>query len=116
MSEEKAVYRISGDVLPETIEAFRNHPSALPYGEAGFRLPYPEEVKRLREITGWSQAATAKLVGAQFNPKKGSTTIRKWQTERGKKEHREIPYAVWRLMLLYAGVVTVDDGLIAVME
>ncbi|CAN0493716.1 unnamed protein product, partial [Scytosiphon promiscuus] len=44
------------------------------------------------------------IVGANSNSK-GSTTIRKWQTPVGKPEHRDIPYAPWRLMLITAGVV-----------
>ena len=111
MSEERAIYRVGDHVLPETLEAFRNHPSALPYTAPGFRLPTPQELKQLRNIAGWSQTQIAKLVGAPFQPKKGSTTVRKWQTDANHREHREIPYAAWRLLLLYAGVVTVQDGL-----
>lgn len=113
--EERAVYSVDRNgVLPDTLEAFKNHPTARPYSDAQFRLPTPAEFYRLKEIVGWSQTQIAKMVGVSYDGKKGSAMVRKWGTDVSNKEHRSIPYAAWRLLLLYAGVVSVDDGLCAV--
>ena len=45
-----------------------------------------------------------KIVGVHSNDK-GSTAIRKWRASAGSKEHTEIPYSAWRLMLITAGIV-----------
>jgi hypothetical protein len=108
MSEERAIYRV-GNVKPQTLDAFKNRPCALPFDHPDYRPPEPYEVAALTELVGWSQVRVANLVGVKSDPKKGSTTVRKWKTERG-DERRQIPYAAWRLMLLYAGIVTVSDG------
>jgi len=114
MSENIAAYQVGKKPLPETLEAFRNHPSALLSTDPNFRLPTPEEIKRLRQLAGWSQVQAAKLVGVAFDPKKGSTSIRRWERAEDKPDHRLISYAAWRLMLIYASVVTVDQGLVDV--
>jgi len=100
----------TGGLLPISINAFKNRPCALPFGNDAYQAPTPHEVNRLITLAGWSQSQAARLVGVTYNPKKGSSTIRKWRTPTDKADSREIPYAAWRLMLLYAGVATVDDG------
>lgn len=107
MSEERGTYRAG---VAQTIDAFRNRPCSLPYSNLDYKPPEPEEVDALIKAAGWSQRQAALIVGVDFN-EKGSTTIRKWRTPRTKSEHRQIPYSAWRLMLEYAGVVTVEDGL-----
>lgn len=110
--ETVPIYDVGGS-LPISLEAFRNRPCALPFSHAAYVPPTPEEVNRLIKLVGWSQSVTAKLVGVNYVPKKGSSTIRKWQASVEKDDYREIPYSAWRLMLLYAGVVSIDDGLAA---
>ena len=91
-------------------------PCLLPYYADGYEPPTPDMVDALIRLAGWSQTETAKIVGVSFNPKKGSTTIRKWRSPVDSKEHRSIPYSAWRLMLLSAGLVSIgqlDDELIA---
>jgi hypothetical protein len=107
MSENRAVYNV-GKVKPSSLDAFKNRPCALPFDHPDYQPPEPYEVAALTELVGWSQVRTANLVGVKSDPKKGSTTVRKWKTEHG-DERRQIPYAAWRLMLLYAGIVQVDD-------
>ncbi|QSB03819.1 hypothetical protein JWZ98_22815 (plasmid) [Methylomonas sp. EFPC1] len=102
-----------GGSLPVSLDVFRNRPCALPFGHAAYISPTPHEVDRLIKLAGWSQSAVARLVGVTYNPKKGSSTIRKWRADRDKDDYREIPYSAWRLMLLYAGVVSIEDGLAA---
>lgn len=108
--ETVPIYDVGGS-LPKSFDAFRNRPCALPFSLAAYMPPTPEEVARLIELAGWSQSVTAKLVGVNYNPKKGSSTVRKWRASVEKDDYREIPYSAWRLMLLYAGVVSIDDGL-----
>ena len=101
----------TGGSLPISLEAFRNRPCALPFGNPAYMPPTPQEVDRLIKLVGWSQSGVARLVGVTYNAKKGSSTIRKWRASIEKDDYREIPYSAWRLMLLYAGVVSIEDGL-----
>ena len=107
MSDTEQLYDTGGN-LPQTMNAFKNRACALPFDDPGYQPPSPEEITQLIKLAGWSQAKTAKLVGVNYNPKKGSTTIRKWRTKVDSPEHRNIPYSAWRLLLLYAGVVKLD--------
>ena len=110
MSEERSIYNV-GHVAPDNLDAFKGRPCTLPFNHPDYKPPEPYEVAALTGLVGWSQTRTANLVGVKSDPKKGSTTVRKWKTEDG-VERRQIPYAAWRLMLLYAGVVTLNDGYI----
>lgn len=110
MSENTPAYG-DDDVVPTTIEAFKNHSSSRPFNDALFRLPNPAEIKALREIMGWNTRKTARLLGINYTVEKGSPTLRRWQTEVDKKEHRSIPYAAWRLMLICAGVISINEVL-----
>lgn len=101
----------AGDVLPQKLAAFRNRPCALPYSNQGYVAPSPEEISQLIKLAGWSQNDCARLTGVSYNPKKGSPTVRRWKAPVGTSGHRDIPYAAWRLLLLYAGVVGVDEAL-----
>lgn len=108
MSEERGTYGPAG--TPQTIEAFQNRPCSLPAWHPDYKPPEPEEVDALIKAAGWSQRIAAMIVGVAWS-KKGSEAIRRWRTKKGDPEHRQIPYSAWRLMLEYAGVVTVEDGL-----
>lgn len=101
----------TGGMLPITLDAFKNRACSMPFKKAGYTPPTPQEVDRLIALAGWSQCYAASLIGIACNPKKGSSTIRKWRTAVSHSTYKQIPYAAWRLMLLYAGVVSVDDGL-----
>ncbi|OES24496.1 hypothetical protein BFV94_4406 [Alteromonas macleodii] len=78
-------------------------------------MPSPEEVRALRNSMGLSQTKMAQLVGVSWN-KKGSNTIRKWETPVGEENHRSISYGVWRLMLAIAGIVDPQDDVVKVRE
>jgi hypothetical protein len=101
----------TGGSLPSSLDGFKNRPCALPFGNPAYAPPTPQEVDRLIKLAGWSQTGVARLVGVTFNLKKGSSTIRKWRANVEKDDARQIPYSAWRLMLLYAGVVSVEEGL-----
>jgi len=113
MSENNGEY-LAGSVSPASLTAFKRRGCIKPYSDPDYSPPSPDEVDALIKLMGWSQSVAAKLVGVSYNPKKGSSTIRKWRTSVDKKDYREIPYSTWRLMLLYAGVVTIDEGLEAI--
>lgn len=82
-----------------------------PFTDEDYRPPTPEEVAHLIKLAGWSQNDAAKIVDVSWHPKRGSVTIRKWKSQKGTEEHREIPYSAWRLMLLQSGVVSIDDAM-----
>lgn len=106
--EEKGKYIV--DAVPDNDLAYRNKPYSQTYASGNYEPPPPKVIRALRNLAGWSQNDVAKLVGVGFNPKKGSTTIRKWETDPANSEHRTIPYAAWRLMLLEAGIVRLENG------
>ena len=87
-----------------SIAAFRNRPCSLPANDQQYIPPTPDDVKMLRQLMGLSQAGLAKFLGVAYNAK-GSNTVRKWETKTDNKEHRQINYASWRLMLIGAGCV-----------
>jgi hypothetical protein len=104
MSENHAPYSNSG-TLPETPEAFKNRPCARAFSDSEYQAPAPEEIARLIELVGWSQSDVAKITGVNYNSKKGSSTVRRWKAAKTDTQHRAIPYAAWRLLLINAGVV-----------
>ncbi len=71
--------------------------------------PTPDDVKELRRLMGWSQNDVAKMVGAKYNPQKGSTTVRKWCANMESNIYRQIPYPAWRLLLIYAGIAMASE-------
>ncbi|KAA9133446.1 hypothetical protein F3N42_03595 [Marinihelvus fidelis] len=109
MSEERAIYRVDR-AAPDSLEAFKSRPCALPFHDPGYTAPKPSEIDALIQLAGWSQVETAKIAGVNFKAGKGSTTVRKWRTPVDSSEHRGIPYAAWRIMLAAAGVVTIDPA------
>ena len=101
----------SQSTAPFDIEAFRLLPSVRMKADSGYLPPTPEQVKLIRNYLGLSQTACAKLTGANFTPEKGSTTVRKWETSTESNNHKPIPYSAWRLMLVAAKVVDLDEDL-----
>ena len=106
MSQEHPVYGGHSSV-PHTLEAFTNRHCTLRYDDPQYQPPEPEEVAALIAIMGWSQNDVAKKTGVKWDWKKGSSTVRRWKTSKSSREHRDIPYAAWRLLLLESGVVSV---------
>jgi hypothetical protein len=98
--ENKAQYIVSG--VPLSIVAGTT--CTLPYSDPGYEPPTPQQVDALIKFMGWSQNDVARLVGVSYDPKKGSTTVRKWRTDKNLPEHRAIPYAAWRLLLIAANI------------
>lgn len=112
MSETRATYLVPSGEVPANLEAFAGHPCVLPYCHPDYRAPTPGEVSALIKLKGWSQRETSLIVGVSHT-KKGSSTVRRWQTAADTPEFRAIPYAAWRILLEHAEIVTVDEALIA---
>lgn len=106
MSTERPIYGNNTTTIPKTLAAFRNHPSTLP-SQLGYQKPDAETVKALMEIMGWTQNQVAIMTGVNFTKEKGSSTVRRWKTL--SKDHKQIPYSAWRLMLLVAGIVDIHS-------
>ena len=113
MSQSQPPYD-TGGAVPASLDAFKGRPCVLPFSDPNYIPPTPGEIDQLIKLCEWSQNDTAKLVGITYNPKKGSSTIRKWRAKTTSDDYRAIPYSAWRLLLLYAGVVSVEAGLKAV--
>jgi DNA-binding transcriptional regulator YiaG len=107
MSENNPIYNVTSE--PNTIEGFANRPCANSFASGKYQPPSLIELRALRKFMGWSQNDVARICGVSFNPDKGSTTVRRWETASDKKDSREIPYSAWRLLLLHAGVVKLKD-------
>lgn len=91
--------------------SFTGQPCCLPFSHPNYEPPTPDQVSYLVKACGWSQREVALIAGVGHDPKKGSTTVRKWRAPADKPEHRQIPYAAWRLLLIYAGVVVAGSAL-----
>ncbi|WP_053979744.1 hypothetical protein [Marinagarivorans algicola] len=100
----QAIQILEGTALT-TLEALASRPCALAFTHEHYQPPTQDEVRALIALMGWSQNDVAKMVGVNYNPKKGSATVRRWKAKEGDTHARAIPYAAWRLMLIYAGVV-----------
>ena len=99
--ETKQGYRKPGEenvgINPKTLRLF---------DDPEYVSPTQEDIKALKAMTGWNNNDIARMVGLHYSTAKGSTTVRKWLTY-SEKEYRQIPYAAWRLLLLYARLVTI---------
>jgi hypothetical protein len=62
-----------------------------------WKAPTPDEFKEMLRLMGLSGHKAGNLLG--INP----SQIRRWSTMEG-----EVPYAIWRLLSLYAGIVEPD--------
>ena len=80
-------------------------PYILAFDE-GYVPPTPEDIKTFRNLMAWTQVDMAKIAGVAYTLKPSrSSTVGKWESTPESKEHRAIPYAAWRLLLITAGIV-----------
>ena len=105
MSQTRPGY---GRATAVTVEAFRNRPCSLPKTHPDYLLPTSEEVKSLRNLLGFPQARLGDFLGKSYNLK-GCKAARRWETTIESKEHNPIDYCAWQLMLLAAGVISIDE-------
>jgi len=94
-----------------TKEDLKQKPCALPSNHPSYQPPTPQDIADLTKLMGWSQTDVAKLTGVNFNPKKGSITVRRWKAKPESNEHRAIPYAAWRLLLILSGVANINEDI-----
>lgn len=92
----------------EIISILRESPAILPFVNEKYRRPLAEEVALAVQLSELSQMEVAQMLGVSFTSK-GSSTVRRWQTQEGLPAHRPITYAAWRLLLLYVGIISAED-------
>ena len=98
MSEEHATYGATSNPLD-------GKPCLLPFADPDYEPPTPEDIKAAVQLSGLSQTGVAKLVGVSYHPDKGSNSVRRWQLPKEHAQHRDMPYAAWRLLLIYVELV-----------
>lgn len=70
------------------------------YADPGYRPPSPEEVRAVMTLLGMTAEELALLVGV-----KNGRAVRRWLAPPTANSHAQIDYAIWRLMLLEAGLI-----------
>jgi hypothetical protein len=70
------------------------------YADPGYRTPAPEDVRAVMQLLGTTAEELALLVGV-----KDGRAVRRWLAPPTARSHAQIDYAIWRLMLLEAGLV-----------
>lgn len=105
MSEDIPEYKVGSDSTM-TLKQIAKLNCARQFADPRYEPPTPDQVDALIKAAGWSQTQAAKIVGVNFDPDKGSPTIRRWRAPVTSSEHRDIPYSAWRLMLITAGVLS----------
>ena len=81
-------------------------PCFLLHTDLKYIPPTVDDLKHVREMYGLTQIDVAKILGVSWNIK-GSSTVSKWESS--KKDHRQIPYAAWHLLLITLCIVGVDN-------
>lgn len=79
----------------------------LPYADAGYQPPAPDEIRVVMQLLGTTAEQLARLVGV-----KDGRSVRRWLSPSTAKTHAQIDYAIWRLMLLEAGLIDPPQTLI----
>ena len=74
-----------------------------------YKPPPPHILRAVREKYHLTQIDVAKMVGVSWSHKRGSSTVAKWETDPSKKDHRQIPYSAWHLLLITLNVVEVEE-------
>jgi hypothetical protein len=77
------------------------------YADPEYRLPTPEDIRAVVHMLGMTAEELALLVGV-----KDGRAVRRWLAPATAKSHAQIDYAIWRLMLLEAGLVEPPKPLI----
>ncbi len=104
MSETIVNYEGKGS--PATLNAFKNRSCSLGIQHENYEHPTGMEVKALRELMGLTQNELASLTGVFADKKKGSSTVRKWESS--PLEKSRISTSAWELMLLKAGIIPLE--------
>ena len=79
----------------------------LPYVDPAYRPPEPDEIRAVMQLLGTTAEQLAGIVGV-----KDGRAVRRWLSPSTAKTHAQIDYAIWRLMLLEAGLIEPPKPLI----
>jgi hypothetical protein len=93
MPEERVIYDAAGRA--EVRRATR-----LPITSEEYVAPSGDEFRTVTQLLGWTGGQTARFMGIS-----DGRTVRKWISEES-----PIPYAVWRLLLIEAGIAIERDN------
>lgn len=77
------------------------------YADPDYLPPTPEDIRAVMHMLGMTAEELARLVGV-----KDGRAVRRWLAPSTAKSHAQIDYAIWRLMLLEAGLVESPKSLI----
>lgn len=72
----------------------------LLFAHPDYRPPTPDEIRAVIQLLGMTAEQIARLVGV-----KDGRAVRRWLAPSNAKTHAQIDYAIWRLMLLAAGLI-----------
>jgi len=98
----------------ETLDYFKGKCSLLPFNDPQFKHPTRGEVSALIKLMNWSHKDLRNLLGVAFSERSNSSsTVTSWQ-QGEKSEASKIKYDSWRLILLMAGLVTLDEQLASI--
>jgi hypothetical protein len=88
---------------PDTARVIGEYPTDATlrlYADPAYRPPTPEEIRSVMRILGKTAEQLALLVGVR-----DGRAVRRWLAPTAAKSHAQIDYAIWRLMLLEAGLI-----------
>ena len=105
MSQTRSGY---GCATAVALEAFRDRPCSLPKTHPDYLPPTTQEVKSLRNLLGFPQAMLGDFWGKSYHLK-DCKAARHWETTIESKEHNPIDHCALQLMLLAAGVISIDE-------
>ena len=77
----------------------------LAYSDRAYRAPTPSDVRAVIDRLGLTADQVAALVGM-----KDGRAVRRWLASEDSKTHAQIDYAAWRLLLIEAGLVTLQKS------
>lgn len=100
MTETRAIY----EHIRKDLGEIRNE-TLLLYNQ-GWVQPTPDELRFIIDYANTVESAK-KLTGSELGNLVGvdARTVRRWTAPIDAKNHRDIPYAAWRLLLQYIEVV-----------
>lgn len=107
----QTTFQYYGLTVPTTKEAFRNRFCCKYASDPNYLAPTPAEVKALIAYANWTLCDVARITGISFDIENGLTVVRGWvsESEQSKNDSSEISYPAWRLLLLYAGIVEINE-------
>lgn len=87
------------DTMPNNILSLADA-TLRPYADPSYRPPAPDEIRAVMQQLGTTAEQLALLVGV-----KNGRAVRRWLAPETAKSHAQIDYAIWRVMLLEAGLI-----------